>query len=116
MSKLPTKTFRERRESRRRRVRGRVSGTVDRPRLTVFRSNRYLYVQVIDDVAGRTLLGLDDREIESKSAVAKELGLKLAKQCLAKKIKQVTFDRAGYRYAGRVKELAEGARSGGLIF
>ena len=95
------------------RVRGKISGTSARPRLSVFRSNRGLYVQIIDDAVGRTLLGLSDKK---GVLSANQLGLKLAKQALAKKIKQIVFDRSGYRYTGRVRALAEGARAGGLIF
>ncbi len=73
---------------------------------------------MIDDSVGRTILGLSDKQIgiKPKASRAKQLGLELAKQAAAKKIKQVVFDRGGYRYAGRVRALAEGARAGGLIF
>ncbi len=103
---------------RHRRVRGKISGTAARPRLSVFRSQQQLYVQLIDDAAGRTLLGLSDKNIKVRPKVrrAKQLGLELAKQAAAKKIGPVVFDRGGYRYAGRVRALAEGARAGGLIF
>lgn len=101
------------RQLRHRRVRGKISGTRARPRLSVFRSNRGLYAQIIDDTVGRTLLGLSDKK---GVLSANQLGLKLAKQALAKKIKQIVFDRSGYSYAGRVRAFAEGARAGGLIF
>lgn len=111
MSKLQTKTNREGRRVRQRRIRSKVRGVSDRPRLTVFRSNRYLFAQVIDDQAGRTIIGL-----RQKSGAARELGLALAKAAQAKKVTKVVFDRSGYRYAGRVRILAEAAREGGLIF
>ena len=101
------------RQSRRRRVRGKIFGTLLRPRLSVFRSNRQLSVQLIDDLTGHTLIGLSDKK---GVLSAKQLGFECAKQALAKKIKQVVFDRSGYRYIGRVQALAEGARAGGLIF
>ena len=123
MSKFKIVTKQGRRFVRARRVRGKISGTLARPRLSIFRSNRQLYVQIIDDETGRTLLGLDDRGLKIKTtdgshqvAMAKQLGLKLAKQALIKKIKQIVFDRGGYRYTGRIKALADGARAGGLFF
>ncbi|MBI2097902.1 MAG: 50S ribosomal protein L18 [Candidatus Vogelbacteria bacterium] len=118
MSNFKSHTKSDRFRFRRRRVRGKISGTAARPRLSVFRSHRQIYVQLIDDAAGRTFLGFNDKNIKIKSRVsrAKELGLELAKRAVAKKIKQVVFDRGGYRYTGRVRALAEGAREGGLIF
>lgn len=118
------KTGLDKRRPRRRRVRGKISGTSIRPRLSVFRSHQRIYAQLIDDAAGLTLIGLSDKparsggkvKIEPKVRRAKQLGLELAKQAAAKKIKQVVFDRGGYRYGGRVRALADGARSGGLIF
>ena len=103
------------------RVRRKISGTSERPRLCVYRSNTNLYVQVIDDVAGNTLVSAStlDKEIKTKHAnkeAAKELGLLIAKKAAAKKIKTVVFDRGGYVYHGVVKELAEAAREGGLEF
>ncbi len=107
-----------RRRFRHKRVRGKISGTIEKPRLSVFRSNRDVYAQLIDDDSGQTLVGLSSKKLKGKSKVliAEQLGLMLAKQALAKKIKKVVFDRGGYRFAGRVKALAEGARTGGLIF
>ncbi|MEK7209127.1 MAG: 50S ribosomal protein L18 [Patescibacteria group bacterium] len=114
-----------RRDQRRRRVRGKIFGTAARPRLAMSRSNRWLYVQLINDEAGRTLLGLSNQKMKAvknatggqkKVLLAKQLGAALAKQALTKKIERVVFDRQGYRYAGRVKALAEAARAGGLIF
>lgn len=103
------------------RVRRKISGTADRPRLCVYRSNTNLYVQIIDDVAGNTLVSAStlDKEIKTKHAnkeAAKELGTLIAKKALDKKIETVVFDRGGYIYHGVVKELAEAAREGGLKF
>ena len=103
------------------RVRRKISGTAERPRLCVYRSNKNLYVQIIDDVAGNTLAQAStlDKEIKTKYAnkeAAKELGSLIAKRASAKKIKSVVFDRGGYIYHGVVKELAEAAREGGLEF
>ena len=104
---------------RKARTRARIFGTASRPRLSVYRSNKHLFLQLIDDEAGKTLLSLtDDREREEggKKNKAFEAGKKLAE--LAKKtgVKSVVFDRGGYLYHGRVKAVADGAREGGLIF
>ena len=103
------------------RVRTKISGTADRPRLCVYRSNTNLYVQVIDDVAGKTLAQAStmDKEVKTKHAnkeAAKEVGALIAKRAIEKNIKTVVFDRGGYIYHGVVKELAEAAREGGLEF
>jgi large subunit ribosomal protein L18 len=103
------------------RVRRKISGTAERPRLCVYRSNTNLYVQIIDDVAGNTLVSAStlDKAIKTKyanKAAAKELGTLIAKKAQDKKIKTVVFDRGGYIYHGVVKELAEAAREGGLEF
>ena len=110
-------------ERRRRhiRVRRKISGTPERPRLCVFRSNSNLYVQIIDDVAGNTLVSAStlDKEIKTKHSnkeAAKEVGTLIAKRAADKNIKTVVFDRGGYIYHGVVKELAEAAREGGLQF
>ncbi|MBL8146095.1 MAG: 50S ribosomal protein L18 [Anaerolineae bacterium] len=115
---------REQRERRHRRVRARVMGTAERPRLNVFRSLSNIYAQVIDDKAGNTLVSAStvDREIakqvEGKSKIesAKIVGQALAERAKAAGISQVVFDRGGYRYHGRIAALAEGARAGGLEF
>lgn len=115
---------REQRERRHRRVRARVMGTAQRPRLNVFRSLSNIYAQVIDDQAGHTLVSAStvDREIakqiEGKSKIesAKIVGEALAERAKAAGISQVVFDRGGYRYHGRIAALAEGARAGGLEF
>ena len=103
------------------RVRRKISGTADRPRLCVYRSNTNLYVQVIDDIAGNTLVSAStlDKQVKTKHAnkeAAKELGALIAKKALEKKIDTVVFDRGGYVYHGVIKELAEAAREGGLKF
>ncbi len=103
------------------RVRRKISGTAERPRLCVFRSNSNLYVQLVDDVAGNTLAQAStlDKEVKTKHAnkeAAKEVGALIAKRALDKKIDTVVFDRGGYIYHGVVKELAEAAREGGLKF
>ena len=106
---------------RHKRVRRKISGTAECPRLCVFRSNSNLYVQVIDDVKGVTLAQAStlDKEVKTKKAnkeAAKEVGALIAKRAIEKKIKTVVFDRGGYIYHGVVKELAEAAREGGLEF
>lgn len=111
-------------QRRKRRVRKRISGTTERPRLSVFRSRKHIYAQVIDDVNGQTLAAAStmDKEFESgddltKSDSATRVGELLAKRCLAKEIDAVVFDRNGYPYQSRrVRSLAEGARSAGLKF
>ena len=118
VSKTDRKLERERRHIR---VRNKISGTAERPRLCVYRSNSNLYVQVIDDVAGTTLAQAStlDKEVKTKHAnkeAAKEVGALIAKRASEKKIKEVVFDRGGYIYHGVVKELAEAAREGGLTF
>lgn len=111
----------EQRERRHVRVRTKISGTAERPRLCIYRSNTNLYVQIIDDVAANTLVAAStlDKEIKEKHAnkvAAKELGALIAKKALEKNIKTVVFDRGGYVYHGVVKELAEAAREAGLEF
>lgn len=118
VSKTDRKMERERRHLR---VRRKISGTSERPRLCVYRSNTNLYVQIIDDVAGNTLVSCStlDKDIKTKHAnkeAAREVGTMVAKKALEKNIKTVVFDRGGYIYHGVVKELAEAAREGGLDF
>ncbi len=118
ISKIDRKKERERRHAR---VRRKISGTAERPRLCVYRSNTNLYVQIIDDVAANTLVSAStlDKEVKTKYAnkeAAKEVGALIAKRALEKNIKDVVFDRGGYIYHGVVKELAEAARNGGLNF
>jgi large subunit ribosomal protein L18 len=105
------------RRRRHRRVRKRVVGTPDRPRLAVFRSNRHVYAQVIDDVAGRTLAAastLKDGEGDDPRARAKAVGVALAARAKDAGITRVAFDRGGFLYHGRVEAVADGAREGGL--
>jgi large subunit ribosomal protein L18 len=112
-------TKREARMRRHRRVRGRLSGTAERPRLVVFRSNRGISAQLVDDAAGRTLAAASWTGMDasgSKSDQAKEVGKAMAAAAKAAGIDTCVFDRAGYLYHGRVKALAEGAREGGLQF
>lgn len=107
----------ERRRRIHKKVRTRISGTAKVPRLSVFRSSQYIYAQLIDDIAGKTLAAVSDMK-EKGSGVkrARAVGLALAKAAAEKKIKETVFDRGGFAYAGRVKALAEGAREGGLVF
>jgi large subunit ribosomal protein L18 len=107
---------------RKRSIRKRISGATDRPRLSVFRSARHIYAQVIDDTVGKTLVGVSTLSKEVRDQVqglkkreaAEKVGLEVAKRCMALQIEQVVFDRGGYRYHGRVSALADGARKGGL--
>ena len=103
------------------RVRGKISGTAERPRLCVFRSENHIYAQIIDDVTGNTLVSASSVEkgFEGKGGnveAAKKIGATVAERALQKGIEEVVFDRGGYIYHGRVKALAEGAREGGLKF
>ena len=103
------------------RVRGKISGTPERPRLNVFRSNANIYAQIIDDVNGVTLVSASSLEKDfacegTKSDAAKQVGLTVAERAKAKGIETIVFDRGGYVYHGRVQALAEGAREGGLQF
>jgi len=114
----------DRRKVRHVRARKNISGTPDMPRLCVFRSNKNISVQVIDDVSGNTIVSASslDKEIKAKAKyggnkeAAKHVGAAIAEKALAKGIKQVVFDRGGYLYHGRVRELADGARGAGLEF
>ena len=103
---------------RKRRIRAKISGTANCPRLTVFRSLKNIRVQVVNDEAGKTLVAANLAEAKSKNdlAGAKKLGQLVAKKCAEKKIKKIIFDRSGYKYHGKVKALADGAREGGLKF
>jgi large subunit ribosomal protein L18 len=107
---------------RKRRIRARIEGTLERPRLSVFRSNKHLYAQLVDDAKGHTLVAASTLEEELKEKHggtiegAKTLGNLVAKRALAKKISAVVFDRSGYLYHGRIKAVADAAREGGLKF
>ena len=111
---------RSQRLKRHSRVRGKISGTAERPRLSVFRSEKNIYAQIIDDVAGNTLVAASSVEKDfgpgSNKEAARKVGKLVAERAVAKGIEEVVFDRGGYIYHGRVKELAEGAREGGLKF
>ncbi len=114
-------TTREARARRQRRIRGRVSGTAERPRLVVHRSNLGIYGQLVDDLAGRTLAGAGWQQLPktfkgTKTDQAREVGKLLADRAKNAGVDTCVFDRAGYLYHGRVKALAEGAREGGLKF
>lgn len=104
------------------RTRKKIRGTKEMPRLTVFRSNRGIYAQLINDETGKTIVGISEKDLESgkenkkKIDIAHDLGLALAKKILEKKISKIVFDKGSYAYHGRVKSLAEGAREGGLKF
>ena len=118
VSKTNRKLERERRHAR---VRTKISGTSECPRLSVFRSNTNLYAQIIDDTKGTTLVQAStlDKEVKTKHSnkeAAKEVGALIAKRALEKKIENVVYDRGGYVYHGVVKELAESAREAGLKF
>jgi large subunit ribosomal protein L18 len=105
-------------EKRHRRVRKKVIGSPERPRLAVYRSNRHIYAQVIDDVAGRTLAAASSLVVtgDDPKATAKAVGAQVAEKAKAAGVERVTFDRGGFRYTGRVQALADGAREGGLEF
>ena len=118
---MPSLTVLEARKRRHRRVRGKVQGTTERPRLVVSRSNRGISAQLVDDLSGRTLasaswIALKGSLKGDKSEQAAEVGKLLAKNAKAAGIEACVFDRAGYLYHGRVKALADGAREGGLSF
>ncbi len=117
---MATKTTVEARAKRRRRIRAKVVGSAARPRVSVFRSNRAIYAQVVDDAGGTTLVAARSGEIDAgglnKTAVARKVGVLLAERARARNIDTVVFDRSGYLYHGRVRALAEGAREGGLVF
>ena len=100
------------------RIRGKVSGTAERPRMSVFRSNKGIYVQLIDDIAGRTLAAASSKGLEggTKTEVSAKVGQEIAKKAQEKGITTVVFDRSGYLFHGRVKSLADAAREAGLKF
>lgn len=115
------KEKRKKRERRKRRVRAKIFGTKEKPRLCVFRSKKNIWVQVIDDEKGHTLVSASSKEVNSqkkltKKEIAFEVGKLIAKKALELGIKKVVFDRKGYQYHGRIKSLAQGAREGGLQF
>ena len=118
---MPSLTTREARLRRHRRVRGKIRGSAERPRLLVFRSNRGIEAQLVDDTEGKTLAAASWLQLKksfkgNKTAQAAEVGKLLAQNAKAAKVESVVFDRGGYLYHGRVKALADGAREGGLQF
>ena len=107
------------RDRRKARIRAKINGTQEKPRLSVFKSNRGMYAQLIDDVKGITLVSAHSHEVKGatgKTNVAMEVGKLLAKKAIDKKIETVVFDKGSYKYHGRIKSLADGAREGGLQF
>ena len=115
MTKLSSNNLRVHRKSR---IRAKISGTISIPRLAVFKSLKSIQVQVINDEKGETLAAADLRELKTVANTiegAKKVGELIAKKCLEKKIEKVVFDRAGYKYHGKVKAVADGAREGGLM-
>lgn len=108
----------QKRTRRHRRIRAHVRGTELRPRLAVFKSNKAVYAQIINDVVGRTLVAVSTNEVKGATALekAREAGKLIAKRAIEGSIKAVVFDRGGFVYTGKVKALAEGAREGGLAF
>jgi len=113
---------------RRKKIRAKVSGTDQRPRLCVFRSSKHIYAQLINDEKGKVVVSANDKEIKKtakeikktagkkKTEIAKEIGKLIAQKAIEKKVGKVVFDRGGYLYHGRIKAVAEGAREGGLKF
>lgn len=119
MSKMRTpRTSGERRLRRHLRVRRKVNGTSERPRLVVYRSHKHIYAQLVDDASGRTLLTVSDQQAGDgkKTERSTQVGKQLAARAKAAGVTRVVFDRGGYKYHGRVKAVADGAREGGLEF
>ncbi len=108
----------QRRNKIKMRIRGKISGTAERPRMTVFRSNKQIYVQFIDDLAGKTLVSASSKGLEegTKCEIAANVGREAARKALEAGITEVVFDRNGYLFHGRVKSLADAAREAGLKF
>jgi large subunit ribosomal protein L18 len=102
------------------RTRSKIKGTMDRPRLSVHKTNRFIYAQLIDDVGRKTIVGVSEKHLKEipvgKIAKAKAVGILLAKKAIEKKIKKIIFDRGSYTYHGRITGIAQGAREGGLEF
>lgn len=113
------KSKKQQKDIRHKRVTKKIQKKKGIPRLVVFRSNKYIYAQIIDDLNAKTMVSASDIKMKSdksKLEKAKEVGLQLAKEAGAKNVKKIVFDRAGYKYHGRIKAVAEGAREGGLTF
>lgn len=119
-NKIKNMNKNERKIKRQVRTRAKIKGTESRPRLSVFKSNRFVYAQLVNDEARKTIVGVSEKHLEEKlagkSARAKAVGALLAKKAIDKKIKKVVFDRGSYSYHGRISEIAKGAREGGLEF
>ena len=114
---MAKKTKKLKRKMRHRRLRAKIFGTAERPRLSVFKSNKHLYIQLIDDNSGSTLSSASDKNIkELKNGKAYELGKYVAKKAVGLGVKKVVFDRGGYKFHGSIKKAALGAREGGLEF
>lgn len=103
---------------RKARIRAKIFGSAERPRLAIFKSHKYIYAQIIDDNKGHTLVSFDSRLAKGKTPVerAKEVGVEIAKKAKTAKISKVVFDRGGYIYGGKIKMVADSAREGGLVF
>jgi len=116
MKKLNVKA--DSRQRRHARIRARISGTTEMPRLSIFKSNRHLYAQLIDDTTGKTIIGISSEKAEGKTMTekSKALGVMIAKEALSKKISKIAFDRGGFKYTGKIKLFADSAREGGLKF
>jgi large subunit ribosomal protein L18 len=117
---MSAQSVRKARAKRRTRIRGKISGTPERPRVSVFRSNRGVYAQLIDDTRGVTIVAARSQEVDAsgldKTAAARKVGELLGQRARGAGVEKVVFDRSGYLYHGRVKALAEGAREAGLVF
>ena len=117
---MKPETKQQKRSRRHKRVRAKVFGTTERPRLHVFRSNQHIYAQLLDDEKGRVLVFASDITVKGRDkkgvGLSKKLGLTIAEKAKEKKIQSVVFDRGGYEYHGNIKAIAEGAREGGLEF
>lgn len=115
---MDTKIKTEQRDRRRKRIRAKIFGTSEKPRFSIFRSNKYISAQLIDDLKGVTLVSSTNKKVKGKNVLekAREVGASIAEQAKAKNIKTVAFDRSGYLYTGSVSAIADGAREAGLKF
>jgi len=116
MKKITTKS--DQRQRRHARIRARVTGTSVKPRLSIFKSNRHMYAQLIDDTTGATIIGISSEKADGKNMTekSKELGKMIAKVAISKNIAEIAFDRGGFKYTGKIKLFADSAREGGLKF
>ena len=108
----------EKRDRRHARIRAKVTGTSDKPRISIFKSNTTIYAQLIDDSIGKTIAAVSSKSVKGNTGMerAHAVGMELAKKAVASKVKHAVFDRGGFIYTGNVKAIADGAREGGLIF